>query len=457
MKHFGDNPLRGATKHLCSKAHDGEPRTYARAVKAFGIEVLNCDAEKQQVNNNAFTQALDEGYRPLNSIPPYRRRRPSPRIQGQGRASAEEATSEPIPGDVYLARWPGLQGLVGVIVLPRDCFGDPSFEELGLEGSLADITFLMEDVPACYRICFETGHITGWAEGYDDREEKAGQREYPVMLLDSDRDLKSVAWLPRRGLRQYYRERQSNHQDLISNYDEIQEYVERRTRSRVSSRLQMGTAMGNEGGSGARMLQSSQTATVVPALPFTEILSTPSTTTTPTAAAPQPMGCIGRTIQASDTQQDLEVRSHAYEQGPSTPPNRALSNKSLATRPAVQDPQGNVVENTATFGCGVPRRIQAWGRTETAGNASTCSNATHMAYATPFASYAVSQKHIQRPTGIATRTGPIDTPQPKKSTIPRHVPTAVVLSSERGNQSTSRVDECHDMFLAGSTSRTPQD
>lgn len=78
------------------------------------------------------------------------------------------AVSRPVPGNIYLTHMYTADKVVGVIALPRNCFGDPSFKDIGLEGSSTDSTFLLEKVPKCYRTSPGTGHITGWETGYED-------------------------------------------------------------------------------------------------------------------------------------------------------------------------------------------------------------------------------------------------------------------------------------------------
>ena len=344
-KHFGDNPLRGAAKHLWSKSHNKQSRTYAQALETFGIEVLNCDAEKQRVNNDAFLQALEEGYQPLNNTYPYKKRRPVSDTRSQVRRSIEETIPEPVPGDIYLARWPGLRGFVGIVVLPRDCFGDPSFEDLGLEGSLADITFLRKDIPACYRTCVETGRITGWAEEYDDGGPKADQREYPVMLLDADGDFRSLAWHTKAGLREYHSERWSDDEDLISNLAWIHEFEIRRERAKATA------------------IRSPPPAPVSTVIPQAEPSNISPKTAACSSATPQAMESTDRADNISNPQRGLEVNSDASERGQSTSFRPISPRRRSLPRPVTQNIQGRImghapthVDTTPHFG---PRRESA--------------------------------------------------------------------------------------------------
>lgn len=237
--HFGDKPIKGAAKHLSGDIHNNQTREHRLAVALLGIEVLGCDAEGQRISNEAFGRALDEGYQPLGN-PPAARARPKPQqrlpaasVRGRSQRSIDEAVLDPVPGGIYMALWAG-SDRVGVIVIPRGCFGDPSFAEVGLPGSsLAEDTVLMDDVPECYVSCPVTRSILGWADGYEDGGEQVAEREYPVMYFDGVDTLrkKSVAWLSVKDLRVYDREACKKNRALISNYTHLRRFEAQRERA----------------------------------------------------------------------------------------------------------------------------------------------------------------------------------------------------------------------------------
>lgn len=241
--HFGEKPIKGAAKHLSADTHNNQTREYRLATDLLGIEVLNCDAEGQRISNEAFSKALDDGYQPLGN-PPAARIRPQTRrrltamsARCRSQRNIDEAVLDPAPGEIYMALWAG-SDRVGVIVIPRGCFGDPSFADVGLPGSsLADDTVLMDNVPECYVFCPVRRTILGWAHGYEDGGDRVAERKYPVMYFDGVDTLRknSVAWISVKDLRVYDRESCARNKTLISNYTRLRKFEAQRETAREAA------------------------------------------------------------------------------------------------------------------------------------------------------------------------------------------------------------------------------
>ena len=249
-QHFGLQPLRGASKHLSSNTPGKGGGTHSRVFQLMGVKVLNCDAEKQRRYNLAFEVALANGYKVKGN--PHARRPPEQTAtedtQAQDQGNMAEGVVDPVPGEIYLANLGGQQTLDAVLVLPRNCFGDPSVEDVGLVGSLANDTFLLGRVPECYRICPDTGNITGWEEGYEDGGDMVREREYPAMKLAGKKDLREapVAWLPVKDIHAYDRDTWAGDGELIGNYAHLQQFEMQREEARAVATRQGGPTTGPE-------------------------------------------------------------------------------------------------------------------------------------------------------------------------------------------------------------------
>ncbi|KAK1752905.1 hypothetical protein QBC47DRAFT_404265 [Echria macrotheca] len=154
----GKQAVLGAAKHLGSKDHDGDGSfaKHRAAIISFGIEVLDCDAEKAKLNNDM--------------VKPF------------------VGVTDPEAGACYTTtykrkRW-------AVMLMPLD-----DFSEVGVQGSFAQST-LAKSVPKCYTK-LENGQL-GWAKGYEDGGPLVQSRIFPVMHLSEERTLQ---WVPAHGLR----------------------------------------------------------------------------------------------------------------------------------------------------------------------------------------------------------------------------------------------------------------
>lgn len=358
--HFGDRPLKGAVAHL-AKTHWSGKWTFSRAVDALGIEVLNCDWEKQSMNNNAFRVALAEGYTPLNNQTARRPQRPGlrPAVSGtrsRDQRGMEEAVPSPIPGEIYLAYWGGSGEIVGIIVLPIDCFSNRSFTDIGLHGSLASDTPLLTDVPACYRTCPNTGNIIGWEDGYEDGAERVGERVYPVMYFDGVESLRkaSVAWMPVKDIREYNRGSWANYTDLISNYGHLQQFEARREEARRAARRQTELTSGAQHLSEAAEAQVSQRNMSSSSDQGAETID-PLPEATSSSTGPVTLGSGAPSVDSTDVRRS-QATVHPSQTVPSSSGTlmSALYRHSSYTSTAFRPTQSSVVGHAAMHGDGVP-------------------------------------------------------------------------------------------------------
>lgn len=371
--HFNDSPLKGAGRHLDSKKHGWMFRGHAVVVKVLGIEVLNCNRERQKTNNDEFKLALEAGYRVYRKPSSARARGPQPQEQAQeesrqqanitnsrrrNRRATGEAVLDPVPGKIYLAFWRGL-GRVAVIVLPRGCFGDPSFGEVGLDGSsLAEDTDLLEkDVPECYRVSPETRKITGWQDGYEDGGEKVRERKYPVMYFDGvDGFLKSsVGWMSVGDLEEYDPDSFAGNGDLIANYAHLRKFEKERERAKEAAEKQA-DAPATEGHRSETPEPDLYSASPRPVQP-TEAIEPPPEMASPNRAAPDPPE-----PQPSATDDRPDERRSG--EGPSVAPNLdwfgSLTSPPLprpfSTDAAIRPTRENIVGHAPTRGDRAPPR-----------------------------------------------------------------------------------------------------
>ncbi|KAJ3534027.1 hypothetical protein NM208_g7718 [Fusarium decemcellulare] len=152
-KHFVNNPVLGAAKHLAGLDH-GLTREHSLAVRMLGTRVLNCNATLAEKNNavarDAFSKQL--GLPPRTRDPNKRTRLPltesdRPLDHHGGQTQSQESTEMPIPGgivypvigEIYAARYPRIRFLYPVLVLPWS-----SFEHFKWKASLLRLT------PRCY-------------------------------------------------------------------------------------------------------------------------------------------------------------------------------------------------------------------------------------------------------------------------------------------------------------------
>ncbi|KEZ42510.1 hypothetical protein SAPIO_CDS5725 [Scedosporium apiospermum] len=236
--HFGTSPLHAGGQHLAGKSHNNMQKTPEVVIKELGIEVLNCDLEKQTLNNELFKRLVDSGkYHPLNNRWAANFQRPPPsQTRGSSRRSRDshEWVTDARPGEIYKVLCPNLGVYLAAVILPRDCFNDPSFDEIGLPGGALEDTCLLENIPACYRVCTMTGKIAGWANGYEDGGELITDREFPVLCFDGLPYLRktSVTWRSAKDLRTFDMNSPREEKQIIENYKYLEQFLAIRGRQK---------------------------------------------------------------------------------------------------------------------------------------------------------------------------------------------------------------------------------
>lgn len=262
---FGRNPARAAAKHLDSGHHGGIfTRSFWVAIRHLGIKVLNCDAERQEMNNEACRRAW---YR---SLSPHSREttelcgeqtqglEPPARNTRSGRHRETAAIADPEAGGIYLMYWGHSVAWSAVIVLPRGCLDDQSFADIGLPGSLAD-TSLSDDVPECYHKCEDSRHILGWEEGFEDGGHYVGDRKYPVWRIGEKEELgqSSLKWVSTKDLAALD-DPIASYTGLILNYGALQRFLSARDREIEAAGRRDEEDMADDSSSEAMQLEESE-------------------------------------------------------------------------------------------------------------------------------------------------------------------------------------------------------
>ncbi len=149
---FGPRVLLAASKHIHSRSHDYQPKTFNRAIELLGWRVLNCTAEKAEENNNVFqaewaaahgaaahgaakrdsrsSRAAAEGFHDDSSPFCGNVGRPWSALEFHGdgiydqlrtssglKAAAFKGLADPVAGHVYQAFWPKDERWYAVVVL----------------------------------------------------------------------------------------------------------------------------------------------------------------------------------------------------------------------------------------------------------------------------------------------------------------------------------------------------
>ncbi|KAF5009161.1 hypothetical protein FDECE_4605 [Fusarium decemcellulare] len=186
-KHFVNNPVLGAAKHLAGLDH-GLTREHSLAVRTLGTRVLNCNATLAEKNNavarDAFSKQLglpprtrdpNKRTRPplTESERPLHHHREQTQSQESPGTSLPEGILSPVVGEVYAVRYPRIRFLYPVLVLSW-----PNFEHFKWKASMLRLT------PPSYLFDRTVDQYPrGWAKGYED-----GGPLFP--------EKSSVGWLP---------------------------------------------------------------------------------------------------------------------------------------------------------------------------------------------------------------------------------------------------------------------
>ena len=369
--HFGDNPLQGASKHLAGRLHNphnNRPRSHSRTVDVLGIQVPDSTEAERIQNNGGFKKALDEGYVPRGNPQaarcqgqPREQTRPNVNHRGRGPRRRGGPVVNPVPGGIYLFSSP-TRGMVGVLVLPRGCLGDPSFAEIGLKDSLAETTLLSEneprEVPKCYRTCPDTGRITGWEKGYEDGGDRAGERRYPVIDFDGNESSRQVMWCRARDLETYDRDSWAANKELICNYAHLQQFEARLEKARTAGQDQRVAA---DDQSEVMDLETPQPRVSSPPVEATETAEVPPDAESPKDASKVPPESHLSHLHAAHTDQTSDPSNVAplANMTPFVPPMSAALNVPPLPGASYGPMPGNIVGHVTTNGDGFPRHTQA--------------------------------------------------------------------------------------------------
>ncbi|KAH7141970.1 hypothetical protein EDB81DRAFT_653762, partial [Dactylonectria macrodidyma] len=204
-KHFINNPVLGAAKHLAGHGHR-LTKEHSLAVRTLGTRVLNCNAALAEKNNDVARKFFNMGLGfPPRSRDSNRGTRPHPengverdrplhdhgeqiRSQESSGTSIPEGVLIPVVGEIYAAHYPRFRFLYPVLVLPWASFGHFKWK-----ASLLRIT------PPCYLFDKKLDiYPRGWAKGYEDGGPFVSQRQYPVIYFDGRRfpEQSDVGWVP---------------------------------------------------------------------------------------------------------------------------------------------------------------------------------------------------------------------------------------------------------------------
>jgi hypothetical protein len=184
--HFGQRPLKGASRHLAHSDHAPTSKTWETAIVTFGYRVLGCTKELADRNNDAFLEASNDGsYN--NARKSSKKRRAPARHQNQ-----VVGITNPIACRFYV-KHDGGEAKYPVLILPWY-----DITPAGWSGKLADTGFFgnavgdrnrqeVPGLPKCYLYSKSHGRIVGirgWASGYEDGGSKVWKREFPAMSPD---------------------------------------------------------------------------------------------------------------------------------------------------------------------------------------------------------------------------------------------------------------------------------
>ncbi|KAF5641060.1 uncharacterized protein FTJAE_4242 [Fusarium tjaetaba] len=158
-KHFYQDPIQGATRHLIGQEH-GISGDHSLAVKMLGARVLDC---------NEKLAAKTIGNRTKEYL-------------------TQEVGIIPVVGEVYAARYPTKSHTCAVLVLPWTAFDHfPRMKQL------------LRDTPACFLFDKTVDQCPrGWAKGYEDGGHRFKERAYPVVYFHKDKfpEQCNVGWVP---------------------------------------------------------------------------------------------------------------------------------------------------------------------------------------------------------------------------------------------------------------------
>ncbi|KAG6363621.1 hypothetical protein INS49_008722 [Diaporthe citri] len=192
---WSDKPLPAASRHLVSRWHMFPSKKAFLAIKELGELVENCDQQKAKASNTEYKKALDQGYKPQNTMEKswgsQRKRRSAKKKadakSGQDLVGSFKGVIDPVVGEVYHAWWDAEpRSWYPVVILPY--LGDGDWKEVGITGNLFT-SGLKKEIPNCFKVVKattdsgkEASRLT-WAEGYQDGGPKVRARKFPCLFL----------------------------------------------------------------------------------------------------------------------------------------------------------------------------------------------------------------------------------------------------------------------------------
>ncbi|KAL2882593.1 hypothetical protein SGCOL_001795 [Colletotrichum sp. CLE4] len=221
--HFKQNALAAAAKHLHGASHGHQKKEHKLAVETIGFHVVDCTEELAAINNECVRLAFENGYKPLNQLHGPKSggkrqsaantmapvRHPSvsdssfqapPNSAGSYQTKLDARPLEekqqrgvdhimnPVPGDIYHAKWPRSNKLYIVMIL-----GWTSLKMCGWDGWLSDTQLCDKKIrPTCYT--YNDEGIGGWAPGYGDGEPRELDRDVPVLWFEKNGNTR-LGWL----------------------------------------------------------------------------------------------------------------------------------------------------------------------------------------------------------------------------------------------------------------------
>ncbi|KAG5755161.1 hypothetical protein H9Q70_002186 [Fusarium xylarioides] len=176
-KHFYEDPIRGASRHLIGQEH-GLKGDHSLAVKMLGTRVLYCNEKLPAKNNRITMQSFPQVAGPTNVIPENRTKGDPPC----------DVDIIPVVGKIYATKFPKLSHAYPILVLPWTAFDHfPHMKQL------------LRDTPPCF--LFDEAvdrYPRGWTKDYEDGGSRFKDRAYPVVYFHKEKfpEHCNVGWVP---------------------------------------------------------------------------------------------------------------------------------------------------------------------------------------------------------------------------------------------------------------------
>ncbi|KAF4436374.1 hypothetical protein F53441_13282 [Fusarium austroafricanum] len=216
---FDQQPLEEASEHLATEHKNWSSSD--SALEHFAYEVIDCDGEKREENNEAWREALRKGsdgrakdYITARDSPPPRGRKPSHATKRQSQNSKDQEASSNrsthsmrlsggsssqlnlVSGEIYIVWWRASKQWFAGILLPLH-----DLEYVGLFQSAEEMG-LLEQLPPCYHYDSSSKSFS-WAPGYEDDGPMWSEQEFAFIFFEGVQfpEDSHVAWVPLRDIR----------------------------------------------------------------------------------------------------------------------------------------------------------------------------------------------------------------------------------------------------------------